>query len=126
MNANLDMNWSVCWIPLGGYPGQTDEFDGEFYGNGHTIRIHIWGTDANYQGLFYGIDGKVENLHVAGKIDCDNSRLVGGICGENYGWTFTMPNRDVNVRAVFLLDDNSIPMTSSMTTLEDGKTYRIV
>lgn len=85
LNANLDMNWSVCWIPLGGYPGQTDEFDGEFYGNGHTIRIHIWGTDANYQGLFYGIDGKVENLHVAGKIECNNSRLVGGICGENYG-----------------------------------------
>ena len=86
LNANLDMNWNVCWIPLGGYSGEKDEFDGQFYGNGHTIRIHIWDATDNYQGLFTIIDdGLVENLHVAGKIECKDSRLVGGICGENWG-----------------------------------------
>ena len=85
LNANLDMYWYVGWIPLGDYPGEKKVFSGEFYGNGHTIRIHIWGTDANYQGLFSEINGTVENLHVAGRIECNNSRLVGGICGQNNG-----------------------------------------
>ena len=83
LNANLDMNWNKCWTPLGGYSGQKAKFDGEFYGNGHTIRIHIFDTNENYQGLFAHIDyGKVENLHVTGKIECKKSRLVGSIAGQ--------------------------------------------
>lgn len=91
LNANLDMNWNKCWTPLGGYSGQKAKFDGEFYGNGHTIRIHIFDTNENYQGLFAHIDyGKVENLHVTGKIECKKSRLVGGIVGQN--WNGTIQN----------------------------------
>ena len=82
LNTDIDMGDVVSYIPMG-----DDFLQGTFYGNGHTIRIHIWGVEDNYQGLFSGIDatGRVQDVHVAGKIECANSRLVGGICGENRG-----------------------------------------
>ena len=83
--ANLDMG-AVSWIPMGNNNGSIDSYKGTFYGNGHTIRIIIKDATANYQGLFAEIGrfGKVYDLHVAGKIACKKSRLVGGIAGESW------------------------------------------
>ena len=81
LSTDIDMgDWS--WTPLGSEP-----FEGSFDGGGHTIRINISGATDNYQGLFARIaeGGKVHNLHVSGNINCSNSRLVGGIAGENNG-----------------------------------------
>ena len=83
LNADIDMGDKKSYVPLG-----TTEYEGTFYGNGHTIRIHIWGTSDNYQGLFsaIGVEGRVQDVHVAGEIACENSRLVGGICGYSRGY----------------------------------------
>ena len=83
--ANLDMG-AVSWIPMGNNNGSIDTFWGTFYGGGHTIRIIIKDATANYQGLFaeIGSRGKVYDLHVAGKIACKASRMVGGIAGESW------------------------------------------
>ena len=58
-----------------------------FYGNGHTIKIKISDVTDNYQGLFRTINegATVTDLHVVADIHCKDSRLVGGICGENNG-----------------------------------------
>jgi len=81
LDSDLDMT-AKTWTPFG-----STKYSGTFNGNGHTIRIKIEGDCDNYQGLFADIDegGKVENLHVAGNIYCNNSRLVGGIAGCNRG-----------------------------------------
>ena len=81
LDIDLDMT-AKTWTPFG-----STKYSGTFNGNGHTIRIKIEGDCDNYQGLFADIDegGKVENLHVAGNIYCNNSRLVGGIAGCNRG-----------------------------------------
>jgi hypothetical protein len=42
------------------------------------------------------------------------------------GYTFTMPRGDINVKVAFPLADGSIPMTGTTTTLQDGKTYRVI
>ena len=81
--VDIDMgDWS--WTPLGpeGY-----SYSGTFEGNCRSIRINISGATNNYQGLFASIaeNGKVQNLHVRGNIQCSTSRLVGGIAGENNG-----------------------------------------
>ena len=81
LSTDIDMgDWS--WTPLG-----SEAYEGSFDGGGHTIRINISGATDNYQGLFAKIaeGGKVHNLHVSGNINCSNSRLVGGIAGENNG-----------------------------------------
>ena len=81
LRTDIDMgDWS--WTPLG-----SEAYEGSFDGGGHTIRINISGATDNYQGLFAKIakGGKVHNLHVSGNINCSNSRLVGGIAGENNG-----------------------------------------
>ena len=53
----------------------------------NTINLVIENATANYQGLFADIDsnGKVQDLHVSGNIQCNDSRLVGGIAGQNDG-----------------------------------------
>ena len=81
LDSDLDMT-AKTWTPFG-----STKYSGTFNGNGHTIRIKIEGDCDNYQGLFADINegGKVENLHVAGNIHCNNSRLVGGIAGCNRG-----------------------------------------
>ena len=79
LDADLDMS-AANWEPL---PAPGHKFDGR----GHTIRIKIDGATADNQGLFKEIasGGELTNLHVTGNIHCANSRLVGGICGENNG-----------------------------------------
>ena len=86
LDADIDMGDAVSWAPLGRVNAE-DHYEGTFYGNGHTIRIHTTGATDNYQGLFTGIasTGRVENLHVVADIHCSSSRLVGGIAGENDG-----------------------------------------
>ena len=81
LEADLDMR-AANWTPMGGA-----KYKGTFYGNGHTISIGISNVSDNYQGLFAEIhsEGKVQDLHISGYIRCDNSRLVGGICGQNDG-----------------------------------------
>ena len=84
LNANIDMGDDVSWTPIGA--GSVDwSLRGSFNGNYHTIRIHIKDADDNYQGLFSIILDQVINLHVAGKIECNQARYVGGICGLNLG-----------------------------------------
>ena len=75
------------WKPVGNDDGSITAYTGTFYGNGHTIRINISGATENYQGLFarIGEGGHVQDLYVAGNIQCTSSRLVGAIAGENYG-----------------------------------------
>ena len=99
--AYIHQNWSSCyqnlysleddldltrfvWIPMGQGGSQ---FEGTFNGNGHTIELVIENATANYQGLFAEIDerGRVMDLHVGGTIQCNDSRLVGGIAGQNDG-----------------------------------------
>ena len=83
LEEDLDLSRFI-WIPLGQGGSQ---FEGTFYGNSHTIELVIENATANYQGLFADIDskGRVLDLHVSGKIQCDDSRLVGGIAGQNDG-----------------------------------------
>ena len=86
LDADIDMGDAVSWAPLGRVYAES-HYESTFYGNGHTIRIHTTGATDNYQGLFTGIasTGRVENLHVVADIHCSDSRLVGGIAGENDG-----------------------------------------
>ena len=79
LHADLDLT-AASWEPL-------PKLNKIFNGLGHTIRLKIDGATANYQGLFseIGSKGGVRNLHIEGNIQCDNSRLVGAICGENDG-----------------------------------------
>ena len=83
LNANIDMGDAVSWTPLD--KDFVSSFAGEFHGENHTIRIHIWGTDDNNQGLFATNGGKVQDLHLTGKIEVGNCKNVGGIAGQNFG-----------------------------------------
>ncbi len=87
LNADLDIS-AVSWIPMGNDNEFIIGFEGKFFGNAHTIRIKIENAIYNYQGLFARIAaaGTVQSLHLTGSIHCAESRLVGGIAGENYGW----------------------------------------
>ncbi|MBQ9666941.1 MAG: hypothetical protein IJV33_10790 [Bacteroidaceae bacterium] len=87
ISLDADINMSAgSWTPMGWSDSGLAPYDGTFNGNGHTIRIRISGATEKYQGLFARIDdGAVKNLHVEADIHCDDSRLVGGIAGENNG-----------------------------------------
>ncbi len=87
LETDLDMG-DRTWIPIGNRNGKITEFESNFYGQGHSIRINISGAKENYQGLFARISswGLVWSLHVIGKISCSESRLVGGIAGQNDGY----------------------------------------
>lgn len=80
LTTNIDMG-NTSWVPLGTFEDVT------FYGEGHTIRINIDGATNNYQGLFakIGSDATVRDLHIIGNVKCSDSRLVGGIAGQNDG-----------------------------------------
>ena len=88
LNADLDMGDNTNWKPLG---FNSKGYCGHFYGNNHTIRIVIKGSDnsqdTNGQGLFEEIKGNayVQDVHVSGEISLKNARKVGGIAGESYG-----------------------------------------
>ena len=86
LNADLDIS-AVSWIPMGNDNEFIIAFEGTFFGNAHTIRIKIENAIYNYQGLFARIaeEGTVQSLHLTGSIHCTDSRLVGGIAGENCG-----------------------------------------
>ena len=86
LTADIDMG-DVSWTPLGNVKESITDYKGWFYGNGHILRIKISDATYNYQGLFARIhkDGHVQDLHLAGNILCEKSRLVGGIAGENDG-----------------------------------------
>ena len=113
LEADIDMGDKVSWIPLGWTGSSKDYYESTFYGNGHTIRINIDGATKNYQGLFCGIhsDGKVENLHVTGNIHCTESRLVGGIAGENDG---TIENCWVTANVSSDWQDSGVAVTGSV------------
>ena len=86
LNVDVDMtagNWTPKIYRHSVSAGGTQTFEG----NGHTIKIKIDGVSDNYQGLFSEVSEytKVQNLHVVADIHCSNSRLVGGICGQNNG-----------------------------------------
>jgi len=86
--TNIDMGTTKSWNSIGNHGDLIPTtYTGSFHGDGHTITIHTSGATANYQGLFarIGNDAMVENLYLAGNIQCSKSRLVGGIAGENYG-----------------------------------------
>ena len=83
LKANIDMGDAVSWIPLD--RGHFRDFHGEFHGENHTIRIHIWGTDDNGQGFICDNSGIVQDLHLTGKIEVGNSRTVGAIAAGNTG-----------------------------------------
>ena len=84
LEDDLDLS-DFVWTPLGRGGKQ---YKGYFQGNNHTITLVIEGATDNYQGLFADISssGQVENLHVSGLIQCKDSRLVGGIAGQNDGF----------------------------------------
>ena len=94
-NIYLDINVDLSYYDsdrrkgqLGSYTPTGDcGFTGTFYGNGHTIRFKHEEDKYNWQGLFGVIakGGVVQDLKLEGKIHCKDSRLVGGICCENYG-----------------------------------------
>ena len=86
LDTDLDMG-DQTWTPIGYINGEVQGFYSHLLGQGHTVRINIKGATNNYQGLFskIGYEGSVDNLHVIGKISCSDSRLVGGIAGENDG-----------------------------------------
>ena len=86
LNVDVDMtagNWTPKIYRHNVSAGGTQTFEG----NGHTIKIKIDGVSDNYQGLFSEVSEytKVQNLHLVADIHCSNSRLVGGICGQNNG-----------------------------------------
>ena len=88
LTTDLDMGDAVSWEPIGKWnPFNDFGITGNFYGNGHTIRIHIWDATDVKQGLFMriGPGGKVQDLHLSGEIACSTSRMVGGIAGESFG-----------------------------------------
>lgn len=99
LTTNIDMG-NTSWVPLGKFK------DATFYGEGHTIRINIDGATGNYQGLFaeIGSDATVRDLHIIGNVKCSDSRLVGGIAGQNDGtikncWVSADVSSDWNVSA---------------------------
>ena len=88
LNADLDMGDNTNWKPLG---FNSKGYCGHFYGNNHTIRIVIKGSDSsqdtNGQGLFEEVKGIgcIQDVHVSGEISLKNARKVGGIAGSIYG-----------------------------------------
>ena len=90
LDDNLDLS-AHSWTPMGQGKGDALQvFQGTFYGNGLSINLTISGAKENYQGLFaeIGAQGRVQDLHVSGRIECSDSRLVGGIAGQNVGTIF--------------------------------------
>ena len=85
LEADLDLS-AESWHSMG--RGLTYfEYNGTFWGNGHSIKIRMEGGDQYYRGLFASIGeyGMVKNLHIEGIINVGNARLVGGIAGLNRG-----------------------------------------
>ena len=86
LDADLDMSHKG-WEPLGHNGGSPVDFNGKFDGNGHSIEVLSWPDSENYQGLFarIGTAGEVCGVIIKGALRYENTRLVGGIAGENLG-----------------------------------------
>ena len=68
---------------------------------------------------------KTSGTLVSFSVKNDNGNSVSVSGNEASGWTFSMPKSKVEIKAVFLNDDGSLPMSSGIRTLEDGKTYKV-
>ena len=79
---NINLN-NEQWTPIG---TSSNEYSGNFNGNGHTISgLYIYNSTAGFQGLFGYVSGsgKIENLSVSGSVSGNSS--VGGVVGLNGG-----------------------------------------
>ena len=89
LNHDINMYAGVdCyWTPLNSGAGDEYSFNKTFYGNGHTIYVHIYNLSSDNQGLFsrIGRKGKVQDLHVTGEMYIGSSDYVGGIASTNHG-----------------------------------------
>ena len=80
------------WTPIGNTNSGGKYFNGTFNGSGHTITgLKITNANGEYHGLFGYVTsgGTIQNLHVSGMIDFDDtsssSHYAGGIAGHTSG-----------------------------------------
>lgn len=80
----LDEDINMSNIAFEGIP----YFDGQFYGQGHTIEnVRIY-ADKSYLGFFSRIDtdGVVSNLNIVGRVTPPGTQtIIGGLAGDNKG-----------------------------------------
>lgn len=82
LNVGNISSASNVWTPIGSV---NNEFDGEFYGNGYTVR-GIYIPTGDCVGLFgaVSVSGVVTNLTVA-ESSVNGGEAVGAVAGVNYG-----------------------------------------
>jgi len=79
---DIDLSHIDDFSPIGGY---NDVFTGTLDGNGHTIsNLTIDRPDGSNEGLFFGMDGTVENLTLR-DVDVTGGEAVGGLAGVSTG-----------------------------------------
>ena len=93
LGADINLN-DKGWTPIGNLSGKY--FNGTFNGSGHTITgLNINTASSNANGGYYGLfgyvtsGGTIQNLHVSGMMDFDDtsssSPSAGGIAGYTSG-----------------------------------------
>ncbi len=75
-------NGGEGFVPLAGATGSIS-FTGQLDGQGHTVSIYMDRPGADYQSLFYLIDGVVEDLHIDAEIT--GNRYSGALAGRGVG-----------------------------------------
>jgi len=79
---DIDLSHIKDFTPIGGYD---DGFTGTLDGNGHTIsNLTIDRPDGANEGLFFGMDGTVENLTLR-DVKVTGGEAVGGLAGVSTG-----------------------------------------
>ena len=91
LGADINLN-NKEWTPIGNTNSGGKYFNGTFNGSGHTITgLKITNANGEYHGLFGYVTsgGTIQNLHVSGMIDFDDtsssSHYAGGIAGHTSG-----------------------------------------
>ena len=91
LGADINLN-NKEWTPIGETNSGGKYFNGTFNGSGHTITgLKITNANGEYHGLFGYVTsgGTIQNLHVSGMINFDDtlssSPSAGGIAGYTYG-----------------------------------------
>ena len=91
LGADINLN-NKEWTPIGNTNSFGKYFNGTFNGSGHTITgLKITNANGGYYGLFGYVTsgGTIQNLHVSGMIDFDDtsssSHYAGGIAGYTSG-----------------------------------------
>ena len=91
LDADINLN-DKEWTPIGNTNSGGKYFNGTFNGSGHTITgLKITNANGEYHGLFGYVTsgGTIQNLHVSGMIDFDDtsssSHYAGGIAGYTSG-----------------------------------------